>query len=66
MNTNATKHYDRDAFETNNSGNDLHGRGANQPNGDLNTNATKHYDRDAFETNNFEWRKSNVYDETLR
>ncbi|MEJ7532010.1 hypothetical protein WL482_07680, partial [Staphylococcus hominis] len=48
----ATKHYDRDAFETNNSGNDLHGRGANQPNGDLNTNATKHYDRDAFETNN--------------
>ena len=32
--------------------NDLHGRGANQPNGDLNTNATKHYDRDAFETNN--------------
>ena len=52
VNTNATKHYDRDAFETNNSGNDLHGRGANQPNGDVNTNATKHYDRDAFETNN--------------
>ena len=25
VNTNATKHYDRDAFETNNSGNDLHG-----------------------------------------
>ena len=26
LNTNATKHYDRDAFETNNSGNDLHGQ----------------------------------------
>ena len=26
VNTNATKHYDRDAFETNNSGNDLHGQ----------------------------------------
>ncbi|WP_305366865.1 YtxH domain-containing protein, partial [Staphylococcus sp. HMSC057A08] len=50
--SNATKHYDRDTFETNNSGNDLHGRGVNQPNGDVYTNATKHYDRDAFETNN--------------
>ena len=33
-------------------GNDLHGHGVNQPNGDVYTNATKHYDRDAFETNN--------------
>ena len=47
-----SKKYNRDSFETNNTGNDLHGRGANQPNGDVNTNATKHYDRDAFETNN--------------
>ena len=47
-----SKKYNRDSFETNNTGNDLHGRGANQSNDDVNTNATKHYDRDAFETNN--------------
>ena len=52
MYTNATKHYDRDAFETNNTGNDLHGRGANQQEDVAQSNATKHYDRDAFETNN--------------
>ncbi|MEJ7535823.1 hypothetical protein, partial [Staphylococcus hominis] len=39
-------------FETNNTGNDLHGRGANQQEDVAQSNATKHYDRDTFETNN--------------
>ncbi|WP_179108578.1 hypothetical protein, partial [Staphylococcus hominis] len=44
--------YDRDAFETNNTSNDLHGRGANQQEDVVQSSATKHYDRDTFETNN--------------
>ena len=51
MNTNATKHYDRDAFETNNSGNDLHGRGANQLDQNNFVN-TPHYNRDDYESYN--------------
>ena len=47
-----SKKYNRDSFETNNTGNDLHGRGANQQEDVAQSSATKHYDRDAFETNN--------------
>ena len=47
-----SKKYNRDSFETNNTSNDLHGRGANQQEDVAQSNATKHYDRDAFETNN--------------
>ena len=47
-----SKKYNRDSFETNNTSNDLHGRGANQQEDVAQSSATKHYDRDAFETNN--------------
>ncbi|WP_233642935.1 hypothetical protein [Staphylococcus devriesei] len=47
-----SKKYNRDAYESNNSGNDLHGQGANQQDDAAQSNATKHYDRDAFETSN--------------
>ena len=43
-----SKKYNRDAFETTNSGNDLHGKGANQQDNTSQSNATKHYDRDSF------------------
>ncbi|WP_186301012.1 YtxH domain-containing protein, partial [Staphylococcus hominis] len=42
---------DRDAFETNNSGNDLHGRGANQLDQNNFVN-TPHYNRDDYESYN--------------
>ena len=42
---NMSKKYNRDAFETTNSGNDLHGQGANQQDNTSQSNATKHYDR---------------------
>ncbi|MEJ7345063.1 YtxH domain-containing protein [Staphylococcus haemolyticus] len=48
-----SKKYNRDAFEVTNSGNDLHGKGANQQNSATQSNATKHYNRDEFEKNNF-------------
>lgn len=48
-----SKKYNRDAFETTNSGNDLHGKGANQQDNTSQSNATKHYNRDEFEKNNF-------------
>lgn len=48
-----SKKYNRDAFETTNSGNDLHGKGANQQDSAAQSNATKHYNRDEFEKNNF-------------
>ncbi len=51
MYTNATKHYDRDAFETNNSGNDLHGHGVNQLDQNNFVN-TPHYNRDDYESYN--------------
>lgn len=44
-----SKKYNRDAFETTNSGNDLHGKGANQQDNTSQSNATKHYNRDEFE-----------------
>lgn len=47
-----SKKYNRDAFETTNSGNDLHGKGANQQDNTSQSNATKHYDRDSFATSN--------------
>ncbi|MDO0994702.1 YtxH domain-containing protein [Staphylococcus borealis] len=47
-----SKKYNRDAFETTNSGNDLHGQGANQQDSTAQSNATKHYNRDDFEKNN--------------
>ena len=47
-----SKKYNRDSFETNNTSNDLHGRGANQQEDVAQSSATKHYDRDTFETNN--------------
>ncbi|WP_253902179.1 YtxH domain-containing protein [Staphylococcus haemolyticus] len=47
-----SKKYNRDAFETTNSGNDLHGKGANQQDNTSQSNATKHYDRDSFVTSN--------------
>ena len=47
-----SKKYNRDAFETTNSGNDLHGKGANQQYNTSQSNATKHYDRDSFATSN--------------
>ncbi|WP_227489725.1 YtxH domain-containing protein [Staphylococcus haemolyticus] len=47
-----SKKYIRDAFETTNSGNDLHGKGANQQDNTSQSNATKHYDRDSFVTSN--------------
>ena len=47
-----SKKYNRDAFETTNSGNDLHGKGANQQDNTSQSNATKHYDRDPFATSN--------------
>ena len=49
---NMSKKYNRDAFETTNSGNDLHGKGANQQDNTSQSNATKHYDRDSFVTSN--------------
>ncbi|MEB2657088.1 MULTISPECIES: YtxH domain-containing protein [Staphylococcus] len=48
-----SKKYNRDAFEVTNSGNDLHGKGANQQDSATQSNATKHYNRDEFEKNNF-------------
>ena len=51
MHTNATKHYDRDAFETNNSSNDLHGHGVNQLDQNNFVN-TPHYNRDDYESYN--------------
>ncbi|WP_186364432.1 hypothetical protein, partial [Staphylococcus hominis] len=47
----ATKHYDRDAFETNNSSNDLHGHGVNQLDQNNFVN-TPHYNRDDYESYN--------------
>ncbi len=48
-----SKKYNRDAFEVTNSGNDLHGKGADQQDSATQSNATKHYNRDEFEKNNF-------------
>ena len=44
-----SKKYNRDAFEVTNSGNDLHGKGANQQDSATQSNVTKHYNRDEFE-----------------
>ena len=38
---NMSKKYNRDAFETTNSGNDLHGKGANQQDNTSQSNATE-------------------------